>query len=161
MIPTITLWKSSSPFSLKGNALGECWLVSSRCVAAVQMVFDTLFDKWSDELFDTLFDMGFDLTVWFGGRDGCVRTEARVEVRRRRERASGWKRREEKEAEKQLRREALLEEKRRGPHGLRFRRGNDAGGEGERERRREKGGEQRVDLLQLLLFVLQTQNHVH
>ena len=54
------------------------------------MVFDTLLD----ELFDTLFDMGFDLTVWFGGRDGCVRTEARVEVRRRREGASGWKRRE-------------------------------------------------------------------
>lgn len=93
-MPTITLWKSSSPFSLKGNALGECWLVSSRCVAAVQMVFDTLLDKWSDELFDTLFDMGVDLTVWFGGRDGCVRTEARVEVRRRREGASGWKRRE-------------------------------------------------------------------
>lgn len=102
MIPTITLWKSSSPFSLKGNALGECWLVSSRCVAAFQMVFDMLpdmvfdvvLDMVLDMVFGMVFDTVFDMTVWFGGRDGCVRTEARVEVRRRRERASGWKRRE-------------------------------------------------------------------
>lgn len=58
MIPTITLWKSSSPFSLKGNALGECWLVSSRCVAAFQMAFDMVFDTVFDMVFDTVFDMG-------------------------------------------------------------------------------------------------------
>ena len=148
------------------------------------MVFDMAFDMGFDMVFDTVFDM----TVWFGGRgegggeekeggserleeeggEACAEGEGGNggdHVRYGGEGADDTSElgqtADEKEAEKQLGREALLEEKRRGPHGLRFRRGNDAGGEGERERRREKGGEQRVDLLQLLLLVLQTQNHVH
>ena len=69
------MWKRSKPFSLNGNALGECWLVSSRCVAA--------------------FHMTLDMAVWFGGcGEGWVRTQARVDVRGRSEGTRGWKRRE-------------------------------------------------------------------